>query len=65
MTESYIKKLTFTSACLSYVRVLIAIMRISFVEWLCQTAMRLIPALEYLLTGTSGLLRPRPVARRQ
>jgi hypothetical protein len=33
------EKLAFTSACLSYIRVIMVIMRVSLVEWLCQIAM--------------------------
>jgi hypothetical protein len=38
-----------------------AIMDVRLVESLCQTTMGLIPALEYRLSGTRGLLWPRPV----
>jgi hypothetical protein len=35
VTESYMEKPAFTKACLSYVRVVIAIMRVPLVESLC------------------------------
>jgi hypothetical protein len=36
-------------------------MRVSLVELLCQTVMGQIPALEYMVSGARGLLRPRPI----
>jgi hypothetical protein len=56
VTESYMEKLTFTRACLSYVRVIMIIMRVSLVEWLCHMAMGQISTLEYMLPGACGLL---------
>jgi hypothetical protein len=35
VTKSYIEKLVFTRACLSYVKDIMAIMRVSMVESLC------------------------------
>jgi hypothetical protein len=54
MTESYIEKPAFTRAFLSDVRVILVIMRAPLVEFLCQAAMRWIPALEYRLSGVRG-----------
>jgi hypothetical protein len=39
VTESYMENLTFFRACLSYVRVIMVIMRVSLVKWLCQMVM--------------------------
>jgi hypothetical protein len=61
VTESYMDKVAFTRACLSYVRVILVIMLVPLVELLYQTAMGWIPALEYMLLGTRGLLWPHPV----
>jgi hypothetical protein len=63
--ESYVKKFAFIKARLSYVKVIMAIMRVSFIESLCQTAIGWIPALEYMLSGMRGLLWPRPIVVRQ
>jgi hypothetical protein len=38
-TESYMEKLTFTRACLSNVRVIMAIMCVPLIELLCQDGM--------------------------
>jgi hypothetical protein len=46
------EKVTFTRARLSNVRVITAIMRVPFVELLCQMAMGWIPTPKYLLSGT-------------
>jgi hypothetical protein len=48
-TESYMEKLNFIRACLSDVRVMMAIMCAPLVEFLCQMVMGRIPGLEYLL----------------
>jgi hypothetical protein len=48
------KKLVFTRACLSDVRVIMVIMRISLVKWLYQVAIGQIHALEYLSPGARG-----------
>jgi hypothetical protein len=48
------ENLTFTRACLSSVRVIMAIVYVDLVELLCQMAMGFIPALEYLLLGAHG-----------
>jgi hypothetical protein len=45
VTKSYMVNLIFTRTCLSYARVIMAIMRVSLVELLCQMAMRWILAL--------------------
>jgi hypothetical protein len=58
VTESYMKKHAFTWACLSYVRFIMAIMRVALVESPCQTAMGEISALEYVLSGARGFLWP-------
>jgi hypothetical protein len=39
MIESYMEKLAFIRAHLSYIRVIMVIMRVSLVELLCQMAM--------------------------
>jgi hypothetical protein len=39
-------------------------MRISLVKLLCQAVMGWIPALEYMLPGLRGLLRPHPIMSR-
>jgi hypothetical protein len=44
-----------------YVRAIMALMRVSLVELLCQMVMGWLPTLEYMLSGMRGLLRPRPV----
>jgi hypothetical protein len=54
MTKSYMEKLTFTTACLSNVRVILVIMRVPSVELLCQAVMGRIPTLEYLLPSMRG-----------
>jgi hypothetical protein len=46
-----VKKLTFTTACLSGVSVIMAIMCVPWVELLCLAVMGWIPTLEYLLSG--------------
>jgi hypothetical protein len=56
MTESYMEKPAFTRACLSYVRVIMAIMHVPLVELLCQAVMGHIQALEYMPSGMCGLL---------
>jgi hypothetical protein len=38
-----------------------AFISVALVELLCQVAMEGIPALEYVLSGACGLLRPRPI----
>jgi hypothetical protein len=48
------EKLVFTRACLSDVRVIMAIMHVPLVELLCQAIMGWIPTFEYLLPGTCG-----------
>jgi hypothetical protein len=48
------ENLTITRACLSSVRVIMAIVYVDLVELLCQMAMGFIPALEYLLLGAHG-----------
>jgi hypothetical protein len=48
------EKLAFTRACLSYVRVIIMIMRVSLVESLCQMVMGQILVFEYVLSGSCG-----------
>jgi hypothetical protein len=48
------EKNTFTRACLSDIRVIMAIMHVPLVELLCQTAMERIPTLEYLPPGARG-----------
>jgi hypothetical protein len=53
-TESYMKKPTFTMACLSDDRVIMVIMRVPLVESLCQMVMEWIPTHEYLLPGVRG-----------
>jgi hypothetical protein len=53
-TESYMEKFAFTRACLSIVRVIIVIMRVSLIESLCKALLGQIPTLEYLLLGTRG-----------
>jgi hypothetical protein len=53
------EKLAFTRACLSYVRVIMVIMRVSMVELMCQMSMGWILALEYVLLGARGFLWPR------
>jgi hypothetical protein len=53
-TKSYMKKPTFTRACLSDVRVIMVIIRVPLVELLCQAVMEWIPVLEYLLSGVRG-----------
>jgi hypothetical protein len=50
------EKLAFTRARLSYVRVIITIMRVSLVESLCQTMMGWITALAYMLLGVRVFL---------
>jgi hypothetical protein len=54
MTKSYMEKPVFTRACLSDVRVILVIMRVSLVELLCQVVMRQIPTLEYRLLDMHG-----------
>jgi hypothetical protein len=56
------EKLAFTRACLSYVRVIIMIMRVSLVESLCQMVMGQILVFEYVLSGACGFLWPRLIA---
>jgi hypothetical protein len=56
------EKLAFIRAFLSYVRVIMVIMRVLLVESLCQTVMGWISALKYMPSGTRELLWPRPVA---
>jgi hypothetical protein len=51
----------FTRARLPYVRVIMVFMHVSLLEPLRQAAMGRIPALEYMLSGAYGLLRPRLV----
>jgi hypothetical protein len=48
-------------ACLSYVRVIMAFMHQPLVEPLWEAVMERIPALEYVISGVRGLLRPCPV----
>jgi hypothetical protein len=48
------EKLTFTRACLSNVRVIMAIMRVPLVELLCQVVMGWISGLEYVPLGACG-----------
>jgi hypothetical protein len=48
------EKFAFTGACLSSVRVIMVILRVSLIELICQTVMGLIPTLEYLLPGARG-----------
>jgi hypothetical protein len=38
-----------------------ALLRVSLVELLCQAATEWIPTLEYMLSGTRGLLQLHPV----
>jgi hypothetical protein len=61
VTKYYVKKLAFTRACLSYVRVIMVIMRVPLVDSLCQAVIGRIPAPEYMLSGACGLLWPHPV----
>jgi hypothetical protein len=56
------EKLTFTRACLSYVRDITPIMCVPLVKSLCQTAMGWIPALEYMLSAVRGFLWPRLIS---
>jgi hypothetical protein len=56
VTESYMEKLTFTRV--SYIRDIMAIMRVPLVESLCQTVMGWIPALNCMLSGTREFLWP-------
>jgi hypothetical protein len=58
VTESHMEKLAFTRVCLSYVRVIMVIMRVSLVESLCHTMMWRIPTLEYVLSGERAFLWP-------
>jgi hypothetical protein len=51
----------FTRTCLSYVRVIMAFMRVSLIEPLSQAVMEQILALKYMLSGARRLLRPHPV----
>jgi hypothetical protein len=53
--------LIFTKACLSYVRVIMALMRISLVELLRQAVMGHIPVVEYMLLDVHGLLWLRSI----
>jgi hypothetical protein len=48
-TEFYMEKPTLTRACLSDVRVIMAIMPLPLVESLCEVAMGRIPAFKYLM----------------
>jgi hypothetical protein len=48
------EKLAFTGTCLSIIRVIMVIMRVSLVELLCQAVMGRILALKYLLSGMRG-----------
>jgi hypothetical protein len=50
------KKSVFTRVNLSDIRVIMAIMRVLVHELLCQTVMRRISVLEYLLSGVRGCL---------
>jgi hypothetical protein len=59
--EYYIEKPAFTWLCLSFVKDIMMTMPVPLVESLCQTVMGWILALEYLLSGACGLLRPRPI----
>jgi ABC-type phosphate transport system permease subunit len=47
-------KIAFTRKSLSDVRVIMAIMCIPVVELLCQTVMKRIPTLKYLLSSARG-----------
>jgi hypothetical protein len=55
------EKLAFTRACLSNVKVIIAMMCVPLVELLCEMTMGQIPALEYLLSDARELLLPHRV----
>jgi hypothetical protein len=48
------ENLAFIGACLSIVRIIMAIMRVPLVELLCHAAMGWVLALEYLLSGVCG-----------
>jgi hypothetical protein len=52
------EKLAFTRACLSYVRVIMAIIRVSLAESVCKKVMEWILALKYVLSGARGFLWP-------
>jgi hypothetical protein len=54
-------KSSLPGACLSYVRIIMVFMRVPLVELLWQATMGWIPALEYMMSGARGILRPRPI----
>jgi hypothetical protein len=62
VTESYMEKLAFTRACLSYIRVMMAIMSVFLAESLCQMVMGWILVLKYELLSACGFLWPRLIA---
>jgi hypothetical protein len=59
VNKSYIEKLIFIRACLSYVRVTMVIMCVFLVESLYQTVKIWISALKYVLSGACAFLWPR------
>jgi hypothetical protein len=54
---SFVKKPTFTRACLFSVRVVVEIMHVPLVDYLCQAQMEWIPALKCLLPRARGCLQ--------
>jgi hypothetical protein len=55
------QKPTFSRACLSNIRVIMAIIHVPLVELLCQMVMGQNPALKYVLSGMCGQLWPCPI----
>jgi hypothetical protein len=58
MIKSYMEKLAFIRARLSYIRVIMVIMRVSLVELLCQTAMRHVVRRAWALVAMFYHVRP-------